>query len=46
MFDQLIYVAIAGAIVVAILALLKVMIDYPGMVIKDIFVKSMLNVDV
>lgn len=30
MFDQLIYVAIAGAIIIAILALIKVMIDYPG----------------
>jgi len=31
MFDQLIYAAIAGTIVIAILALIKVMIDYPGM---------------
>ena len=30
MFDQLIFVTMAGAIVIAILALIKVMIDYPG----------------
>ena len=30
MFDQLIFVAIVGVIIFAILALLKVMIDYPG----------------
>ena len=30
MFDQLIFVAIAGAIIIAILALIKVMIDFPG----------------
>lgn len=30
MFDQLIFVCMAGALVIAILALIKVMIDYPG----------------
>ena len=30
MFDQLIFVTMAGAIIIAILALIKVMIDYPG----------------